>query len=386
MRSLAQVKIFPADTHGYKQISYIGSGSYSDIWKVEKDGEYYALKAVKLRGLNPTTLAHLKTELTILKVTDHPCIIKFVDAFETETLLILILELCSEDFKARIFDKNKKFINDLTETDILVYFRQIAIGIQYLHLNHIIHRDIKYENILICDDLIKISDFGLSAITPKDEYISYIVGTPYYMAPEMIKEEPYSYSVDVWSLGVLFFNMLHKGAMPFEFDREQVKKYMLNGIQKTEAMRKSLFAAILDKGFSADPNLTKATLDLLNKILEKDPTQRLTLDQVLAHPALNTGHIYYIETTFGGENKEITDGYVFYANDKPSKLEDYISFSIIGERLAKGTLIYGAYLDYYDDEPKIIPFRLEEKAKENVAENKLDTEIENAYLVLIKIT
>lgn len=385
MKSLAQMKIFPVGIEGYKKINYIGSGSYSDIWKVEKDGEYYAMKVVKIRDINPITLKHLKTELTILRVTDHPCIIKLVEAIETENQLILILELCSEDFKNRIFDEKRKFRNELTETDILVYFRQIVIGIQYLHQNHIIHRDIKYENILICDDLIKISDFGLSVITPENEYVSYMVGSPYYMAPEMIKEELYSYGVDVWSLGVLFYSMLHKGKMPFDIDREEVKQYMLQHIEKNEAMRKSLFRSILNEEPEIDSKITKSTRDLLTKVLEKNPNERISVDQILSHPALNIGNIYYVEITEGGETKDIDDGYIFYTDNKPSKVEEYISFNVIGEKLEKGTLLYGAYIDYYAAYPKIVPFRLEEKARENVEEAKIDTEVEKAFVVLIKI-
>ena len=148
---------------------------------------------------------------------------------------------------------------------------------------------------------------------------------------------------------------------------------------------KTMMKSILNEEPEIDSKITKSTRDLLTKVLEKNPNERISVDQILSHPALNIGNIYYVEITEGGETKDIDDGYIFYTDNKPSKVEEYISFNVIGEKLEKGTLLYGAYIDYYAAYPKIVPFRLEEKARENVEEAKIDTEVEKAFVVLIKI-
>jgi fused-like protein len=145
-----------------------------------------------------------------LKKIYHENVIQLLDSFETNTEFCLITELAPGQLY-EILEEDKK----LPEGEIKFIARQLVAGLFYLHSNNIIHRDIKPQNILIsANGIIKICDFGFARAIESKAMITSIKGTPLYMAPELLREYPYNQKADLWSLGVILYE-LYVGQPPF---------------------------------------------------------------------------------------------------------------------------------------------------------------------------
>lgn len=166
----------------------------------------------------------------------------------------------------------------LTEPEVKYFALNILNGIQYLHSQLIIHRDIKLENILLCgDDLVpKITDFGLAVkLKSPEDCIVEAIGTPNYMAPEVLMKKCYSYSADIWSFGVLIYT-LFVGRPAFETTK----------INNTYRRIKDAVYYFPDR-----VKLSNEAKDFIKSILVVDVNKRATIDQLKKHPFLTEGFI-----------------------------------------------------------------------------------------------
>jgi len=163
----------------------------------------------------------------------------------------------------------------LSEKIAKFIFRQIIEALQYIHSKNIIHRDIKLDNILIdLNNTIKLCDFGVSKQIKNKEVIFDQCGTPAYIAPEILRNEGFQgYSADIWSAGIVLYAMV-QGRVPF-FTKEVQDLYLL--------ITKSPYTPLQ----GSSPELE----DLISKILEKDPSKRISSEQILAHPWMNNSEI-----------------------------------------------------------------------------------------------
>lgn len=159
-------------------------------------------------------------EAKILKELNHHCIIKFIEVFRSTkpipTLNIVMDYAAGGDLQKRIKSqrqKNRYFSENL----ILDWFTQICLALKHIHDKKILHRDLKSQNIFLTENgLIKLGDFGIAkCLNFTMEKASTIVGTPYYLSPEIVQNQPYSFKSDIWSLGVLLYEMITL-KMPFE--------------------------------------------------------------------------------------------------------------------------------------------------------------------------
>ena len=207
----------------YKDI--IGKGGFCKVYKAlyKSTNKYYALKIIDKNSIeNEEQMKNLLNELNIMLKLNHPNLLKLISHFEDNENIYIILPLASNGQLYDLIHKNKKS----TKYEILKkYLYQCIEAIEYLHKNKIIHRDIKPENILIDkNDNLKLCDFGWS----KEINIgkrSTFCGTVEYMAPEIIDNENYDFSVDIWSLGILLYEMLF-GYSPFRANN--IKGVVLN--------------------------------------------------------------------------------------------------------------------------------------------------------------
>lgn len=199
----------------------IGSGAYSTVYKGYNvgTGELVAIKVVDLYHLTsrePHKKENLKTrlkiEIKIAQSTDHPNLVKMFDVFEEEERVYLIFEFCGGGDLSKFLQKR----GVLPETEAREYLQQIVSGMEYLMMNDIIHRDLKPQNILMkktvnssfCPYILKIADFGFAKQTDPDVLSATVCGSPLYMAPELLKMCPYSTKADLWSLGVILYEMV----------------------------------------------------------------------------------------------------------------------------------------------------------------------------------
>ena len=260
----------------YEILSKLGSGSFGNVYlaKNKYTDEKVALKQIKKSTANLLSDGEIKDEIEILKTLDHPDIVRIIESFNTKNSYILITEYCEG---GELFDQVK---NQLSETQIAVIFRQLLSGLAYLHSNNIVHRDLKLENILIHEiekskttgeDLfnIKIIDFGTARIFDKNRKPQSIVGSSYYIAPEVLRQK-YNKECDLWSVGVILY-MFIVGHAPFDgCDDEEITSNIQRGVYRKNDRRWI--------------KASKEVKDLIQKLLTYSPSQRLTAIQALNHP------------------------------------------------------------------------------------------------------
>jgi fused len=163
-----------------------------------------------VRGLR-AELLKLRTEIRIQRALKHENIILMLDSFETDTDIVLVTEFAQGELFEILEDDQC-----LPEEEVQKIARQLVRALHYLHHNRIIHRDMKPQNILVgAGGTVKLCDFGFARhMSAKTMVLTSIKGTPLYMAPELVQEKPYKETVDLWSLGVILFE-LYKGEPPF---------------------------------------------------------------------------------------------------------------------------------------------------------------------------
>jgi hypothetical protein len=203
-------------------------------------------------------------EISIMKLLNHPNVIRLYEVIDSEIFLFLVMEYAAG---GEIMD----FIvthGKLKERDARRIFRQVVEAIDYCHEVHVIHRDLKAENLLLDSQLgIKLIDFGLSNRWAPGELLKTFCGSPTYTAPELIKRQQYEGpEVDLWSLGVLLY-VLVCGSLPFDGNTFQ-----------------ELFTKIINGQYSVPDHVSPECRDLIGRMLVVNPKQRATLDQVREHP------------------------------------------------------------------------------------------------------
>jgi len=194
-----------------------------------------------------------------------------IDLFETSEYYYIVMEYMAGN---DMFDFLQRKNFALPEEKVRELLIQLILAVRYLHSFGIVHRDLKLENIMMSskenDATPKLVDFGLSKIIGPNEKASEPFGTVGYVAPEVLKRQPYSFSCDVWSLGCIFYALI-AGSLPFDSNEERETKRM--------TMEDPLV-------FVEDvwKTTSKSCKDLLTKTLIKDQHSRITLDEALKHP------------------------------------------------------------------------------------------------------
>ena len=196
----------------YEIIQEVGRGAFSIVYKVKskENNNIYCLKKI-----NTKKTKDKENEIKILSNLSHPNLIKCFYSFYNYENIYIIMDFCEFGDLFSLLQsvkKKKVFVNEDIIWNIAI---QVLIGLNYLHSKKIIHRDIKLLNLFMTKDKrIKIGDMGMSTIVEDDELINTRVGTPLYIAPELVKKEKYDYKIDIWSLGCSLYH-LAKTSPPF---------------------------------------------------------------------------------------------------------------------------------------------------------------------------
>ena len=216
----------------YQFIKEIGHGSYGHVYRCQSisTGNVYACKKLDKKYIK--NKKRLKTEIDLLRATDHPNIIKLYETFEDKHHLYLIMEECNGGELFERLAKNAKNNKMYTEKDAAKIMKQILEAMNYLHYHGVCHRDLKPENILFSSmeesSQLKLIDFGLSKVVKTmDDIIKGEVGTTYYMAPEVILGN-YNEKCDVWSCGVILYIMLSGNPPFYDNNEEKLKEKICN--------------------------------------------------------------------------------------------------------------------------------------------------------------
>jgi len=285
----------------YNFIKELGQGSYGHVLRVQSlaTGHIYACKKMNKRKI--TNKGRFKTEIDLLRATDHPNIIKLYETFEDKHHLYLIMEECNGGELFQRLAMNAKNNKMYTEKDAAKIMKQILEAVNYLHYHGVCHRDLKPENILLSSmdefSQLKLIDFGLSKVLKTmDDIMKGEVGTLYYMAPEVILGH-YNEKCDVWSCGVILYIML-SGNPPFYSKNEEKLKekicsmnynFDLPAFSKISEDAKDLIRQIF-----VEPELRPTISDILNSTWVKGnapnascESLNIDWDRILKYSKLN---------------------------------------------------------------------------------------------------
>lgn len=179
-------------------------------------GEPVAVKVIDKRIFTSSfNLKNLHCEIDIMKRVSHSNIVQLHDVFQTNNNMYIVTEMCDFDLYHYLKEKRK-----LPEEEATSMLKQIMKGIKYLHQHNIIHRDLKPANILLKDKQCKLSDFGFAKnVEHENVFLKSIVGTPLYMSPQLLQKQKYTNKSDLWSIGLIFYEMLH-GKTPWMANNE----------------------------------------------------------------------------------------------------------------------------------------------------------------------
>tara|TARA_B110000238_G_C16123803_1_gene438307 strand:+ start:810 stop:2081 length:1272 start_codon:yes stop_codon:yes gene_type:complete len=245
----------------------IGKGSFSTIYKCyDKNNNPFAIKNINID--KPKDIEIIKNEFNIMRKLSHINIIKVYELIIDDNLnnINLILEYFENGDLS-------KYLNGslLTECYANNFSIQIKNGLEYLMSKDILHRDIKPQNILVSkNNILKITDFGLSKYISSNELMATICGSPLYMAPEILKHKQYTVKSDIWSFGIIIYEMIY-GFIPFKSDN------IYNLIKKIDNCN------ILFK----KTNITPECIDLIISMLQKNPDKRIDWKELFEHKWFN---------------------------------------------------------------------------------------------------
>ena len=262
----------------YKKISELGQGAYGTAYLVQdkKYKQYYVMKTIPLKKLNEKERKDALKEASILQNLDHQNIIKFHEVFlcKIPNSLNIITEYADGGDLNKKIERKIPFKEDL----ILDWFIQICLALNHVHSKRIIHRDIKAQNIFLTKNgIVKLGDFGISkSLTCSFELARTVIGTPYYLSPEIVKNSPYSFKTDVWSLGVLLYQMC---ALKMPFDADSLP---------------NLSKKILKAEYKDIPNNYSDNLkNLIRSLLQVEPKNRPTVKEILSKIFFNIIIYFY---------------------------------------------------------------------------------------------
>ncbi|XP_028844027.1 serine/threonine-protein kinase MARK1-like isoform X4 [Denticeps clupeoides] len=255
----------------YRLHKTIGKGNFAKV-KLARHiltGREVAVKIIDKTQLNPTSLQKLFREVRIMKLLNHPNIVKLFEVIETEKTLYLIMEYASG---GEVFDYLVAH-GRMKEKEARAKFRQIVSAVEYCHQKRIVHRDLKAENLLLDADMnIKIADFGFSNEFTIGSKLDTFCGSPPYAAPELFQGKKYDGpEVDVWSLGVILYTLV-SGSLPF--DGQNLKE---------------LRERVLRGKYRIPFYMSTDCENLLKKLLVLNPVKRGSLEQVMKDRWMNVG-------------------------------------------------------------------------------------------------
>ena len=269
---------------GFDIINKLGDGAYSIVYKVRRkaDNKIYALKKVKLENLNEKEKNNSLNEVRILASIKSPFVISYKEAFisEEDSCLCLVMEYADKGDLYQKITSFKKRRQLFEESDVWKIFIQITRGLKSLHDLKILHRDFKSANIfLFGNGLVKIGDLNVSKVVNKGLGHTQ-TGTPYYASPEVWNNDSYDIKSDIWSLGVITYEILTLNP-PFKAEtfEELYKKVTAGKYSK------------INSKYSNDMN------DLLKLLFKVNPKERPTCGEILKHPLIQKRIEYFKSQT-----------------------------------------------------------------------------------------
>ena len=327
----------------------IGKGGFCTVYKaIFKDNKkIYALKVIDKSILkNDDDIKNIINEIKIMNELDSSNLLKLVTNFEDENNIYIILPLCKNGQLYDLLHKSNKKVKNIF---IKKYLYQTIQAIKELHKKKIIHRDIKPENILIDNkDNALLSDFGIATHCKEGEKRNTYCGTDEYLAPEVIRGEPYDEKIDIWAIGILIYECISPlGKTPFN---------KIDFLKRTDDNKEYIIKNEKDLKINYDKNFDPLAKNLIEKILKINPKERLSINNILNHIFFNNINVNLRNDAFNYENEDIKNEKIINELKKAK------------EMISKET--YDKMLNSIIEENKKIKNELEEKKKQIIKLNE----------------
>ncbi|CAN6285904.1 unnamed protein product [Urochloa humidicola] len=258
----------------YKLQRLVGQGSFAKVFRAahRRTGARVAVKAIDRRRVEKRVHDGILKEREILKSIDHPNILRLLDTIDTTNMMYLVLEYCDGGDLDAFLQKHGR-LPVATAKDLM---RQLAEGLKVLRERNIVHRDLKPQNLLLSTSgdaiILKIGDFGFAK---HENLAATICGSPYYMAPEIWQGKDYDAKSDLWSVGVILFQLVtgkvpYTGSTCFQLHQNILASVELNFPSEIEA------------------DLSPDCIDLCRRLLQRDPRKRISFEEFFNHKFLAT--------------------------------------------------------------------------------------------------
>ena len=336
-----------------KSKKFLDIGTYGEVqlMKNMSNHKFYAMKVIRKALVNDVIpLKVLFREIMIHKKLVHPNIVRLIDHFEDTTRIYIVLELVE---KGSLFDLIRTKIK-LSEKEACSILIQTCAGLAYLHEQEILHRDIKPENLLISKlDVIKICDFGWSA-SGSGKKVTFC-GTLDYMSPEMINSESHTDKLDIWSLGILLYEMLH-GTPPYRGKNP-----------------KEQFRLISTGSYTIGQHVSKSAGQLVRSILQLRPEARPTLVEILKSQWVQENAKSDLKVDWRVSSLEHGEGFIAALQGKVATLQFLNSqIQVIESELFRKFVIF-------DEAHKLISAPPEEKNYTKTEQTNQNVTVHNLY-------
>ena len=356
--------------HNYKLIKLLGEGSFGKAYLSENlaDHTQCVIKQIPLTDLSEEEKKDTFNEVLILKKVNHSNIIKFLDVFKTSkpiNTLNIVTEYADDGDLSQKIEKLKQKKSPFTEKEILNYLTQICLALNHIHKKKIIHRDLKSGNIFLTKSgLVKLGDFGISkGFKNTWEKAKTMVGTPYYLSPEIINGQPYDSKNDIWALGVMIYEM-----MSFK------KPFNANSLP-------ALSLRILRGVYQPPPSYySKDLINLVKMCLNLEPKKRPSAEMILKMDFMKKRICGYLDEINFNENLSMTviKKYKEKRDYEKKKRKNVINKKKIVEKKTKSDnninknikIKFNKNINYDNDKGKIMKFFNKKNSADN--NNNLD--------------
>lgn len=251
---------------------FFGKGGFAKCYEI-RDSKSHRVFAGKIVPKSQITRSNqrekMTQEISIHRTLNHKNVVGFCSFFDDPQNIYIVLELCRKRSMMELHKRRKA----LTECETRYYMKQILEGVNYLHQNKIIHRDLKLGNLFLSDDLqVKIGDFGLATkLEHEGERKKTLCGTPNYIAPEILTKSGHSYEVDIWSIGCIMYTLL-VGKPPFE----------------TTSLRET-YARIKQVQYKIPTHINSIAMNMISNMLQGNPSQRPPITKLMKDPFFTCG-------------------------------------------------------------------------------------------------
>lgn len=272
------------DEKGLKKFEIVrhlgrGAAGMVDLIVNKRTREQFALKTMNLTYLSEKDKKSAEWEVEFLRVITGPTIIKFHDSFKENQDIYIVMEYAEGGSLAQLIQKHCMTGTKFTEDQVLMYVAQITLSLLALHSKTILHRDIKTQNIFIKKGVLKLGDFGISkSLQSESDLACTMLGTPYFMSPEVTQGQPYNTKADVWAMGVIIYEL---ATLRKPFDSENLQK---------------LFEQIKNKPIDPLPDhFSSEFRQLVNAILNKAPDKRPSIFDIARLPCVRRKIEQFVE-------------------------------------------------------------------------------------------